>query len=41
MEYCIRSMDILKLSAFLMHIRHDIRKIRDLPQNIVSSLEEI
>ena len=35
MEYCIRSMSITKLSAFFMQARHDLRKIGDLPQDIV------
>ena len=41
MEYCIRSMGIPKLSVFLMQIRQDLRKMGDLPQDIVSFLEEI
>ena len=41
MEYCIRTMSIPKLSAFLTQIGHDLRKIRDPPQGIVSFLEEI
>ena len=40
MEYCIRSMGIPGLSAFLKHIRQDLRKIGDPPQDIVSFLEE-
>ena len=40
-EYCIRSMSIPELSAFLTQIGQDIRKIGDLPQHIVSFLEEI
>ena len=41
MEYCIRSMDILELSAFLKQIWQNLRKIGDPPQDIVSFLEEI
>ena len=41
MEYCIRSMGIPKLSAFLTQIRQDLRKIVNPPQDIVSFLEEI
>ena len=36
MEYCIRSMGILELSVFLTQIGHDLRKIGDPPQDIVS-----
>ena len=36
MEYCIRSMGIPELSAFLMQIGQDLRKIGDQPQDIVS-----
>ena len=35
MEYCIRSMCIQELSVFLMQIGRDLRKIGDLPQDIV------
>ena len=41
MEYRIRSMGILELSAFLMQIEQDLRKIGDPPQDSLSSLEEI
>ena len=41
MEYCIRSMNILELSAFLKHIEQYLRKIRDPPKDIMSFLEEI
>ena len=34
-EYCIRIMDIPELSAFLMQIGQDLRKIGDTPQDIV------
>ena len=37
----IRSMGIPGLSAFLMQIGQDLRKIEDPPQDIVSILEEI
>ena len=40
-EYCIRSMGIPGLSAFLMQIGQDLRKIEDPPQDIMSFLEEI
>ena len=39
MEYCIRSMGIPELSAFLTQIRQDPREIRDPPQDIVSFFE--
>ena len=41
MEYCIRRMDIPELSAFLMKIGQDLRKIGDPPQDIVPFLEKI
>ena len=41
MEYCIISMSIPELSAFLTQIGQDLRKIRDPSQDIVSFLEEI
>ena len=41
MEYYIRSMGIPKLSVFLKQIGHNLRKIGDPPQDIVSFLEEI
>ena len=41
MEYCIRSMSMPELSAFLRQIGQDLRKIGDPPQDIVSFLEEI
>ena len=40
MKYCIRSMSILELTAFLK-IGQDLWKIGDPPQDIVSFLEEI
>ena len=41
MEYCIRSMRILELSAFLTLTKQDLRKIGDPPQDSVFFLEEI
>ena len=41
MEYCIRSMDIPELSVFQKQTGHDLRKIGDPHQDIVSLLEEI
>ena len=41
MEYCIRSMDIPGLSAFLTQIEQNLRKIGDPPRDIMSFLEEI
>ena len=41
MEYCIRSMGIIELSAFLMQIGKDLRNIGEPPHDIVSFLEEI
>ena len=41
MEYCKRGIGILELSAFLMLIGQNLRKIGDPPQDIVSFLEEI
>ena len=41
MEYCIKSMCMPRLSAFLTQIGQDLGKIGDPPQDIVSFLEEI
>ena len=35
MEYSIRSVGIPELSAFMMQIKQDLRKIEDPPQDIV------
>ena len=41
MEYCIISIGIPELSAFLTQIGQDLRKIGNPPQDIVSFFEEI
>ena len=41
MEYCRRSMGTPELSAFETQTGHDLRKIGDPTQDIVSLLEEI
>ena len=41
MEYCIRSMGIPELSAFLMQIGQNLRMIEDSPEDIMSFFKKI
>ena len=41
MEYCIRSIGIPGVSAFLTQIGQDLKKIGNPPQDIMPFLEEI